>query len=378
MMEVGDIKILCVDDEPLVLEGLRRTLGESFDVFTATSGAEGLDTISKDGPFAVVVSDMRMPQMDGAVFLSKVREASPHTVRVLLTGHAEADAAARAVNEGGVFRFLCKPCPSDRLLSTVELAAEHHRLAVAERDVLEKTLAGSVTLLAEVLALASPEIFSRATALRGYVQHLARALDPARAWQYETAALLSQVGCVAMTPGTAERMAAGLPISEGDRKAFDEHPQVAHRLLARIPRLAIVAEIVLNQREPPRASAGDDPVFIGATMIALATDVDRLVLRGSSIREAVDKVRNDRRGRYPANMLDALFEYAPCEAQATWVRVSGLVVGMTFDQDVVAKNGTRIVAKGTTLTGALMERVHRFAEGGVGITEPLRVRLARR
>src|SRR5262249_29286905 len=163
------------------------------------------------------------------------------TVRVLLTGHAEVDAAARAINEGEIFRFLCKPCPSDTLCATIELAAEHHRLACAERDLLERTLAGSVTLLTDVLALAAPEIFSPARTLRAYVAPMAKKVDPARAWQYETAALLPQLGCIAMAPGAVERLAAGLTISDDDRRAFDAHPQVGHRLLAPIPRLDTVA-----------------------------------------------------------------------------------------------------------------------------------------
>jgi DNA-binding NtrC family response regulator len=103
-------KILCVDDEPRVLEGLALHLGRIFEMVTATSGREGLEVLAGQGPFTVVLSDMRMPGMDGAAFLSKVRQAAPDTTRMLLTGDTDLQAAIAAVNEGQIFRFLTKPC----------------------------------------------------------------------------------------------------------------------------------------------------------------------------------------------------------------------------------------------------------------------------
>src|SRR5512141_2774337 len=104
--------VLCVDDERIVLEGLALHLRRRFDVTMAESGAEGLDAIRGSGKFAVVLSDMRMPGMRGAEFLAQVRQLSPETVRVLLTGYADLESAIAAVNEGQIFRFLNKPCPA--------------------------------------------------------------------------------------------------------------------------------------------------------------------------------------------------------------------------------------------------------------------------
>ena len=108
-------KILCVDDEPNVLDGLNRVLFNYFDVTTATSGKQGLRLMDEQD-FYVVVSDMRMPEMNGAQFLSHAKEKSPDTVRLLLTGHSDVDSAIAAVNEGNIFRFLFKPCPEKQLI----------------------------------------------------------------------------------------------------------------------------------------------------------------------------------------------------------------------------------------------------------------------
>jgi DNA-binding NtrC family response regulator len=113
-------RILFVDDEPNVLEGIRRTLRKQGDLFTAASGADGLRMLSEDGPFALVVSDMRMPLMNGAQFLAKVREQAPETVRMILSGQADLQATIDAVNDGHIYRFLSKPCPTDQLLGAID------------------------------------------------------------------------------------------------------------------------------------------------------------------------------------------------------------------------------------------------------------------
>jgi len=103
--------VLCVDDEPLLLEGLERTLRESFEVVTETKPLAALALLErKERDFVAIISDMRMPLMDGAKFLACAAEIAPNSTRLLLTGHAELNAAIAAVNTGRVFRFLCKPC----------------------------------------------------------------------------------------------------------------------------------------------------------------------------------------------------------------------------------------------------------------------------
>ncbi|NIQ03497.1 MAG: response regulator, partial [Nitrospinaceae bacterium] len=94
--------------------------------------------------FAVVVSDMRMPDMDGIQFLSRVREHYPQTVRMMLTGYADVKTAMNAVNEGNIFRFMTKPCPPEVFEKVLSAGIEQYRLITAERDLLERTLKGSV------------------------------------------------------------------------------------------------------------------------------------------------------------------------------------------------------------------------------------------
>jgi len=125
-------RILLVDDDVNVLDGLRRNLWLRFDVTLATGAAEALELAASQGPYEVVVSDLRMPGMDGIALLSCLRQTSPQTVRVLLTGYGDVDAAVAAVNQGNVFRFLTKPCPLKKLVRALEDSIQQYRLNLAQ------------------------------------------------------------------------------------------------------------------------------------------------------------------------------------------------------------------------------------------------------
>ena len=169
-------RILCVDDEARVLEGMHRTLRRSFDVTTALGAEEGIARLREDAPFAVVVSDMKMPVMNGAELLARVKEHSPQSTRMLLTGQSSMQDAIDAVNRGAIFRFLTKPCPPPQLIEALGQAVEQHRLVTAEKELLDKTLKGAVQVLVEALGLVNPMAFGRAQRIQRYVAHVVRSL----------------------------------------------------------------------------------------------------------------------------------------------------------------------------------------------------------
>ena len=107
-------KILFVDDEPNVLAAFQRQLRRQFEVETAPSGREGLALLQKARDYAVVVADMRMPEMNGVEFLKEVKTAAPEAVRIMLTGNADQGTAIEAINQGRIFSFLHKPCPTGK------------------------------------------------------------------------------------------------------------------------------------------------------------------------------------------------------------------------------------------------------------------------
>ena len=131
-------KILFVDDELPVLEGYQRLLRRDFELSTALGGYQGLAAIRANGPFAVVISDMRMPEMNGAEFLAEVRRRAPDSVRMLLTGYADFDAAIAAVNQGNIFKFLTKPCEKAILVEAIQSSLALYRAATGQRELAKK------------------------------------------------------------------------------------------------------------------------------------------------------------------------------------------------------------------------------------------------
>jgi len=135
--------ILCVDDEPQVTEGLAVLLRRDYRVITAGNGQAALEKVKECGAPAVILSDMRMPGMDGAHLLKTMRLLYPETTRILLTGEPGRDAAVSAINEGQIFRFLTKPCAPDQVRAAIEAGVAHHRLMTAQKALLQDTLVGS-------------------------------------------------------------------------------------------------------------------------------------------------------------------------------------------------------------------------------------------
>jgi PAS domain S-box-containing protein len=132
--------ILCVDDEPTMLAASALFLKPHYTVVTAASGWEALVLMAEQGPFAVVVSDLQMPGMDGVQFLSTIRDLYTDTVRVLLTGHVNLESALEAVNDGHVFRFLTKPCSPTTLKTAVAAAVAQYELILSDRRRVETAL----------------------------------------------------------------------------------------------------------------------------------------------------------------------------------------------------------------------------------------------
>ncbi|MBI4213133.1 MAG: response regulator [Chloroflexi bacterium] len=124
-------KILYVDDDPGARDLFREQVGARYLVATAPSGVAGLELLAKEGPFAVVVSDLKMDGMTGIGFLSRARQSAPDSVRILITGQANLWAAIQGVNDGHIFRFLNKPVPRDVLLRHLDAAADEHRVLTA-------------------------------------------------------------------------------------------------------------------------------------------------------------------------------------------------------------------------------------------------------
>lgn len=374
-------RVLFVDDEPSVLEGIQRTLRKRVEVQTATSGADGLRMLREAGPFSLVVSDMRMPSMNGAQFLAKARVLAPDSVRMILSGQADLQATIAAVNEGHIYRFLSKPCPPDQLLAAVEDGLKQHRLITAEKVLLEQTLIGSVKMLIEILGMVSPEASSRASRLQRHVVELAAALSLPNQWQWGLAAFVSQIGCVALPKEILSKVEAAQALTEHEKRLYESHPVVASKLLGAIPRLEDIAAIVTAQFGPMSFAGKPDDIRqwdlrgVGQLLMRTTFEFDQLITRGASRETAADSLRASKLA-LPETVLKALLslEVATRELIVRQVRVKQLTPGMILDEDLVSSKGIRLVPAGLEITRTLIVRLMSIAEG-VGVAEPCRVRV---
>lgn len=364
-------RILCVDDEPQILESLSLNLRRPYDVDTATSGAAALEILTNEPTTAVVISDMRMPGMDGAAFLARARQVAPDAVRMLLTGQADIDSAIAAVNEGQIFRFLTKPCPPPILLAALGAAVEQHRLITAERVLLEQTLHGSIKALTDVLALVSPTSFGRATRIKQLVSELAEKLAIRERWQVEVAAMLSQLSYITLPPETAERVYYGRPLSLHEQRLVGRLPGMTEELVGNIPRMEAVCEILKTYPNPYRPDPESDPtkrmIARGAQLLRVAVDFDALESsEGSSTSLALDTLRG-RSGQYEPEVLQALIAIRGAEQvlEVTELPASHLRIGMILAEDFKTQSGVLLVARGYVITERLLERVRNFPQDAI-------------
>ena len=360
-------RILCVDDEPRMVQGLAAHLRRRYDVLTALSGQQALEQLKNAGTVAVVVSDMRMPGMDGAALLAEVYKLYPDTVRILLTGEPGRDAVVSAVNNGQIFRFLTKPCPADELITCIEAAIAQHRLVTAERVLLQQTLIGCIRALADVLGLTNPVAFGRTSRLRQQVMAFAEYLGCAQGyWQLEAAVMLSQIGYLSLPSELVEKIYYGENLTAEERTLSGGVPKVASNLLRHIPRLEPVVDILEALHDTGHQTAQrDSATATAASILKLVIDYDGLVSQGHTPDVAAELLQS-RADRYGPKLLKDFATYlgtSSGEMQVIEVPLRHVCPGMTILQDVRTELGMLLVARGFEVSERFVERIKNFGPG---------------
>ncbi len=370
-------RILFVDDDPNLLDGLRRSLRRTFTFDTALGGAEALAMLEKGGPYAVVVADMRMPLMDGIELLQNVRRLYPDTARIMLTGNADQQTAADAVNRGQILRFLNKPCPPELLEEAVRGGLAHHAALRRERELIEGTVAGCIELMTEVLAAVAPEAVGEGQRLRESAVVVARALGLEPAWEIELAARLCRLGFATLPPSLLRKLAAAGELTPLEHDVVEASARVGHDLLAHIPRLDGVARAVLYQRQRfdgggfPSDGVAGAAIPVGARLLRILQDRLALELEGVA-RQAALAVMRGRAGAYDPELLHACFECLPgylvqsiaADRPVRSLAVAELKPGQIVVSDVSDADDIVLVGAGHRLTRTMIERLRAHQEIG--------------
>ena len=367
-------KILFIDDDTNLLAAVERNLRHQFKLVTASGGAAGLAKMVADGPFAVVVADMQMPGMNGVQLLTEVQKHFPETVRLMLTGNADQLTAVEAVNKGHVFQFLTKPCPTEMLTLALQAGLKQYSHITAERELLEKTLNGSIKVLADILSLTDPLSFGRGEALRDYMRAYVKSFTIMHSWELEMAAMLSQIGAATIPPPIIQKSRAGQELTRTEQDLLTHVPKTGADLLGNIPRLESVARIVLYQQKhydgsgfPDDGVHGED-IPIGARILKVL--IDLLELEAQKMpRDAALKLMQQRMGWYDPRVLDATFAcfdiYLPeisAKSQGQPITAKDLRVGQIVLADILTESGKTIVMARSRITPVLLIRLNNFAK----------------
>ncbi len=363
-------RVLFVDDEPNILEAVRRSIRGPYEIVTALGGEEGLRRVDQGPPFTVVVSDLRMPVVDGMLLLKHVRERAPETIRILLTGNADTEAAIAAVNDGQLFRFLTKPCPGSVMRSALAAAMEQHRLITAERVLLQQTLRGSIRALAEMISLVHPQVSAHTSRVRRLVVEIGTRMQAEDLWRIEVATLLAHLGWVTLPTSTVAKLHLGAELAPGEDMIVRRVPEIAAQLLANIPRMEEVQSILMYQNVSydgygsPVPSILGERIPLGARLLKAATDFDMLESRGLSAAEAIGTMQAHA-STYDPNVLRTLHEMQQGLTITGVVRqmaISEVTPGMVFAQDVMDTHGTLLVARGQEASESLLRHLHDYQD----------------
>ncbi len=413
-------RVLAVDDEPNILSALRRTLrARGFEVLTAEDGPPALDLLRTESVDAIV-SDMRMPLMNGADFLREAKVIAPGAVRILLTGYSDMASTVRAVNEGEVMRYLSKPWDDRELeqalregIGRKELERErdalltltqelNRRLAAAnaslEVRVAERTAELSRTLsdlevagnrlkadLIGTVRLLSSVIESRsglAAACPRRVARRVRAVGPLLGMEADAltdvvfAALLQDIGKLGLPDDLLSRPVVTFDAAE--RAQYLAHPQRGEGHLIALPSLANAGRLLRHLYENVDGSGGPDRLIgadipLGARLLRVATDLEHLIagvleLRPMSVIEAFDHLRHGRGTLYDEACVDAVLRHAnqPLEVtpRKTLVSSTDLRPGMKLAEDLVSASGTLLLSQDHELDEAQIDQIRRFESSG--------------
>ena len=415
--ETPPASILLVDDEASILSSLRRLLRPvGYRIHIAESGRAGLEILEKE-PMDLVISDMRMPEMDGAKFLEQVRQRWPATMRILLTGYADVTSTIEAINRGEIYRYVSKPWDDNDLMLVVREALESARLRNENARLLALTQAQNEELTdlnanlenkvkqrtSEIeqvnsflnLAndrlkqtfLVSIKMFSGLMELRGGAMsgHSRRVADLTRklAVRYNLsakeqqdvffAALLHDVGKIGFPDSLLTR-----PVSKmngEDLGHYRKHAVAGESALMPLDELKDVSKIVRSHHERFDGQGFPDGlqglgIPLGARLLSVVNDYDGLQIgtlaeKHMSVDEAKVMLVQSRGKRYDPQVVDCFIELLGGLAQEVVreraVSHADLKVGMVLSRDLVSRDGVMLLSADYILDVSLIKQIQEYA-----------------
>ena len=407
--------LLLVDDEVNVLKSLMRLLhAHNYRLLMAASGTEALALMARE-PVDLVISDMRMPHMDGAELLAKIRQQWPDTMRLLLTGHADMTQTVAAINQGEIYRYIAKPWHDDELLLIVAQALEQQKLKrenarlqqlTAEQNAalreanttLEQKLAQRTAELSQLVSFLEMTQQELKTSFRTSLQVLANMLDMRFAdWvghsqrvvdvaeqlarmadvgeeEFEAirnAAQLHDIGKIALPDALVNK--PFLSCSRQERSEVMEHPALGQMVLLPIPELNRAGALIRHIHEhydgtgfPDRLHS--DSIPLGARILAIAVDYDELQMglilpQAITAEHALLYIRENKGQRYDPDLVSLMVRVVDAEQKRireVALGSSQLKPGMKLSRDLFSASRFLLLTRGRVLDEAIIQHIWHF------------------
>jgi response regulator RpfG family c-di-GMP phosphodiesterase len=407
--------LLFVDDEANILSALKRLFRpKGYRVLTAEGGAEALEILEKEN-IDLVVSDMRMPEMDGAQLLERVRQRWPDTVRILLTGYADVSSTIDAINKGQILRYVAKPWEDNDLLLTVQQAIERKQLQrekarlealtikqnqelrflnegledivrartqelqqtmaflESANERLKKSLVMTVRVFANLIELRHPILagHSRRVADQSRALAVKMGMKDAEVQDVMLAGFLHDIGKIGFPDSLLDKSFASL--TDEERRQVVKHPATGQNALMALENLAGAAKLIRGHHErfdgqgfPDHLSGLSIP--LGARILAVVNDYDAAQLgtlfsKKLGAQEAATFIQEARGKRYDPGVVDAFLEMlgvARLPETEQSLRAGQLLPGMVLTQDVMTPEGLLLLARDTVLDQDLIAQLRAF------------------
>ena len=368
MKELSDCTVLVVDDTEANVDILVDALGELYDVSVAMDGREALESVG-DEPPDLILLDIMMPEMDGYEVCRRLKghERYGKIPIIFLTALTEVENKTKGFQLGAV-DYITKPFEIAEVKARVET---HLKLGLAEADLRElvvKTLGGAIEVMTEILSVANPTAFSRTSRLKRHANALMTAFNLTDFWQIRMAAMLSQIGCIAISPETIEKIFSGRQVLVEDEEAYKRHPQIGYELISKIPRLEEVAEIIARQQDLQKNTGfqGDEQaqrlIQMGSRILKLVLAYEKLTYSGKSSVDALAELKKSER-EYGPKLLEGFSRIVESEPKTAQMKVQkiyprDIAVGMVLAKDIITSSGSVLVKAGTKINPFIFEILH--------------------
>lgn len=355
-------RVLFVDDDVALLKSIQRNLCFDYDLSIAESGQNGLELIKEKGPFSVIVTDMRMPIMDGIRFINEARKIAPDSIFLMLTGNQDVDTSIKAVNQGQVFRFLTKPCETEDIKTAIEVAHRQYELVQTEKELLHKTFVGAISLMMDVVESVHPDTLQQAQRIDATMRACEEALGITGNWEFRLVGRVSLVGFTLMPCDEQIKLLQLGPTDPESKLLLEKMALTSSRLLGRIPRLERVTNILRKQATADCSAfqepyEGTDPELC-AVLLRIAMYWCNLIHHGLSPNEALREILQVLPG-IPEQVQKALLDLdtPTADRHPVEVKLRDLAEGMVLYDDLLSEDGALLLRSGRRLTQSVIEKM---------------------